>query len=67
MVAMLSVGKQQIVMATCDKGYALREQSDFNINPVGNGTSYLREMRSIKLKGIRIAAQQIVKERRCSK
>lgn len=65
MVAMLPVGKQQIILRAAGPAQTLREQTGWDINPMGNSTSYAHEMKKIGIKGIRAAAQQIIRERRC--
>ncbi len=64
MVAMLTVVMQKIILQAGGQAEILREQTGWDINPCGNSTSYAKQMKSIGIKGIREAAQQIIRERR---
>ena len=65
MVAMLTVVMRKIILRAAGPAQTLRQQTGWDVNPMGNSTSYAKEMKRIGIKGIRAAAQQIIKERRC--
>ena len=64
MVAMLPVWMRKIILRASGRAETLREQTDWDINPCGSSTSYAHEMKKIGIRGIREAAQQIIRERR---
>ena len=66
MVAMLPVGMRKTILRAANSAETLHVQSGWNVNPLGNSTSYANEMMKVKIKGMREAAQQIIKERRCT-